>query len=79
LDIDRTGDQVTILWDDGLLLSDTLSVPIERIEIVFSHNAYDDPPLTSVFGTESVDLLNVEGTPAGIGARSWGRTKTRYR
>ena len=79
LDIDRTGDQVDILWDDGLVMSDTLTASIEKIEIVFSHNAYDGPPTNSVFGTESVDLVNIEGTPTSIEEGSWGKAKARFR
>ncbi len=79
VDIDRTGDLVTILWDEVAILSEGLSVHIAGVEIVFSFNAYDGPPTDSIFGTESVDLVTVEGDLTAVDRVGWGAVKRAYR
>jgi hypothetical protein len=78
VDIDRSGDQVTILWDSTPLMNGVLSTPVEGVEIVFSFYAYQ-PPLISLFGTESLDLVSMEGTPTSVEATSWSSIKDRFR
>ena len=78
IDIDRTGDQVTVLWDDVPVLSDSLAVPIDRVEITFAFYAREGSP-DSVFGSESVDLLTVQGISTAVEAQSWGTIKEHFR
>jgi hypothetical protein len=78
LEIDRIGDQVTILWDGSPLLSDTLSKPFVGVRLSFEFYAYQDP-IVSLFGTESVDLVNLDGTLVPVETSSWGAIKGIYR
>jgi hypothetical protein len=78
VDIDRTDDQVAILWNGTPIMNDVLSTPVEGVEIIFSFYAYE-VSIGSFFGTESLDRVSIEGTPTAVEARSWGSVKDHFR
>ena len=63
IDIDRTGDNISIKWDETELLSSVSADPINKVEIEFSYYAYD-AGASSFFGSEGIDLIKISGTPA---------------
>jgi hypothetical protein len=63
IEIMREGADVEILWNGELELSGNNANPLSRVDVVFSYYAYDGLGGVSFFGTESVDLIRVEGVP----------------
>ena len=61
VNISRTGNVIDIRWNDDLLLSGSSDDFISRIELVFSYRVFDEG-ITSFFGNEAIDFINVEGT-----------------
>ncbi len=70
VDITRVGDVVTILWDGQEVFSGESSRVLSKVRLEFWHYGYERNGVTSVFGTESVDVLTIAGTivpsPAGL-------------
>jgi hypothetical protein len=67
VNIKRTGSATKILWDGGSLIAGTNGDLLYRVDLVFSHYAYDDQAgLTSFFGNEAVDLVRVEDSSAPV-------------
>jgi hypothetical protein len=63
IDINRLDDSLDILWCGNNLSSDTTLGPLHRVDVQFGFYGYNGIDI-SFFGTESVDLVRVEGTPA---------------
>ncbi len=57
--IERTGDEITIRFDDTVVLSGISSTPVEQVHMSFTHYAYPG----SFFGTETVDSVGVVPEP----------------
>lgn len=62
IDISRVSSNVDVLWDSVGLVSGTSTAPISRVDLEFYYYAYSGGG-GSFFGNESIDLVNVEGTP----------------
>lgn len=60
VDIDRVGEDITVLWDGSSMASNQYSEPLKQIKIYVKYLPYAAGG--SFFGTESVDLVHVEGT-----------------
>ena len=64
IDIARTGSNVDILWNGSTILSGISNRPVDYVEVKFGYypvDAWDEPP--SFFGSESVDLVDVDAVP----------------
>lgn len=77
LAISRVGSDITVSWDGGPLATGSSSAPIERVDLVFWHYAYDNAINgTSFFGSEAIDSVTITGSvlavpeidPAGMGS-----------
>jgi hypothetical protein len=55
----RSGSAVTVLWNGTQLISGTDSTPVTRIDLVFSYRNVGDSEGPGIFGSESVDLIEV--------------------
>ena len=66
VDISRVGSNITVLWDEVELVSGEADNPLSRVDVRFSYYAYDGPGGPSLFGTESIDLVKIEGTPVPL-------------
>jgi len=62
ININRTGSDIEILWDDALFLTGMGDDLIDRVDLVFSYRLCEEAGITSFFGSEAVDFINVEGT-----------------
>ena len=65
VDISRVGSKITVLWD-GVVVSGEADNPLSRVDVEFYYYAYDGPCGPSFFGTESIDLVKIEGTPVPL-------------
>ena len=65
VEITRTNGQVDVWFDGAHAVSGTSTVLLARADIVFQYYAYDGSMGTSLFGTESVDLVSIEGVATG--------------
>ena len=63
IDIIQEGNTIEYLWNNSSLLTLPAIATIGGINISFWHYAYDGGWGTSYFGSESVDLVRVEGSP----------------
>lgn len=67
IDIDRTGDQITIKWNGNTLLTGTDSSDIAAVEIAAWHSSWHHSPGVDItFGDFQVDYLNITGSNAPI-------------
>ena len=57
----RTNGQVEVLWDGVSIRSGTVTGLVTQAQIGFLFLAYEGPSGTSIFGSESVDLVSIEG------------------
>jgi hypothetical protein len=57
--ITRSGSAITVLWNGAQLFSGTGNTPVNRIELVFSYCNFSDSEGPSLFGSESVDWIEV--------------------
>jgi len=71
VNISRTGNVIEILWDGVLLLSGASDDFVSRIELVFSYRVFDEGGISSFFGNEAIDLINVEGTIVHAHLSGW--------
>jgi hypothetical protein len=55
----RSGSAINVLWNGSQLLSGTGSTPVNRIDLVFGYCNFSDSEGPSLFGSESVDLIEV--------------------
>jgi hypothetical protein len=63
IDIIRIGSDITVSWDGSVIVSGVTGDPISKVVIAFMYYPfYGD----SFFGTESIDLVKIEGTPIPI-------------
>lgn len=66
VDISRVGSNITVLWDGIEIVSGEADNPLSRVDVRFLYYAYDGPGGHSFFGTESIDLVKIEGTPVPL-------------
>lgn len=59
--INRIVDVVDIIWDGASLISGLENKLLGRVDMVFSHYVYNESGITSFFGTEAVDFIQLEG------------------
>ena len=71
VNISRTGNVIDILWDGDLLLSGTSDDLVSRVALAFSYRVYDEGGITSFFGNEAIDFINVEGTIVTTPLSGW--------
>jgi hypothetical protein len=68
IDIIQTGSTIEYMWNNSSIATLPAVTSIGGINISFWHYASDDGWGTSYFGSESVDLVRVEGTPVPVPA-----------
>ena len=65
VEITRTNGQVDVWFDGVHAVSGTSTALLARADIIFQLYSYDGPSGKSLFGTESVDLVSIEGVADG--------------
>jgi hypothetical protein len=63
IDIFRIGSNITISWNGSNMVSGVANDPISKVLVVFMYYPYQGQHGVSFFGTQSVDLVKIEGTP----------------
>ena len=66
VDIDRAGSNITVSWNGVDLISGEDDNPLCGIDVHFMYYAYSGSGGPSFFGTESIDLVKIEGTPVPL-------------
>ena len=66
INFSRKGDTLSVLWNDKNILSGTSTGDLGRVDVSFSYSRKNNINGSSFFGTESVDSLTIEGSPAGV-------------
>jgi hypothetical protein len=76
IELARTGSTIRVLWDGQEIHSVNSGVPISAVGLRFGFGAYKGNYGTSIFASESVDVISVSGTAAtSSGTGAW-RTRT---
>jgi len=69
--IERSGDVISVLWDEETLVTETATAAVESLELAFwYYYRYG-----SLFGTESVDVVTVTAPETAVEPVSWARIK----
>lgn len=63
VDISRIGNTVDVLWDSTSLVSGTSSYDLSRVDLRFRYYAYNGTFGTTFFDSESVDFVQIQGSP----------------
>jgi len=71
VDMKREEGSTDILWDGIGILSGTHSEPIAGVELSYWYYANTVSGGPSFFGSESIDLVNIQGTPVPIPPSIW--------
>ncbi len=63
INLSRVGDTLTVTWDNWGTFSGSSTGNLGRIDMQFSYSRLKNKGATSYFGTESVDMVKVAGSP----------------